>query len=166
LSFDIFIMPPAVVFVEDDFQVQSLYERGVFGEDRPVASGGEDWDEELLVPSHGRMVYVGQGESQFTFFDQPAPGLLYPKRKKKKKKTATPQLPPPPELELEPLSPAPIDWGDWEEICQLAPPPVPAPVGEDWESEIYPPWQPEDWDAEIAASQDREDWDAEIAASQ
>jgi hypothetical protein len=156
-------MPPAVVFLEDDFEVQAFHEREI-NEDRPVASGGENWDEELLVPSQGRMVYVGQGESQFTFFHEPAPGLLYPKRRKKKKKrTATPQLPPP---EPAPLSPAPIDWSDWEEICQSAPPPLPAPVGEDWEAEIYPPSPREDWDAEISASQDREDWDAEIAASQ
>jgi hypothetical protein len=151
LSFDIFIMPPAVVFVEDDFEVQDFNRRGMFGEDRPVASGGENWDEELLVPAQGGSVYVGQGESQFAFFHEPAPGLLYPKRKKKKKKKgrSNPQPPPP-----APASePAPIDWGDWEEICQFGPPPT-------------VPWQPEDWDAEISASKDREDWDAEIAASQ
>jgi hypothetical protein len=153
-------MAPAVVFQESDWEIQEFHEREMI-EDWPLTTG-ENWEEELLVP--GRMVYVGQGESQFVHFHEPAPGLLYPKRRKKKKKkrTATPQLPPP---EPAPLSPAPIDWSDWEEICQFAPLPPPWQP-EDWEAEISPPWQPEDWDAEIAASQAREDWDAEIAASQ
>jgi hypothetical protein len=169
-------MPPAVIFVEDDFEVQS-YRRD---EDWP--SGGENWDEELLVP--GRMVYVGQGQAQFLPFDQPDPGMIYPKRrgKKKKKKRTSPQPPPPPPAPV--TEPAPIDWEDWEELCQAAPPaPLPTPSWEpedwdaeiaasqwqpeDWESEITPPWQPEDWDAEIAVSQwEPEDWDAEISASQ
>jgi hypothetical protein len=124
-----------------------------------MASGGENWDEELLLP--GRMVYVGQGVSQFTHFDEPAPGLLYPKKKKKKR--TTPQLPPP--SAPAPLSPAPIDWSDWEELCQFGPPPAPWEP-EDWEAEICPPWQPEDWEAEISPPWQPEDWDAEIAASQ
>jgi hypothetical protein len=155
-------MPPAVVFVEQDSQLQS-YHRPTY-DDWPT--GGENWDEELLVP--GRMVYIGQGVSQFLPFDQPHPGVMWPKRKKKKKKTSQP--PPPP------VTPAPIDWSDWEELCQAAPPvpapPVPAPLPswepEDWDAEIAASqWEPEDWDAEIAASQwEPEDWDAEIAASQ
>jgi hypothetical protein len=161
LSFQIFIMPPAVVFVEEDSQVHEFHE---MNDDLPMASGGENWDEELLVP--GRMVYVGQGQSHYMFFDEPDPGLMYPKKKKKKKSASQP----PPSPAPAPLSPAPIDWSDWEEMCQFSPPPPPPPVmtwePEDWEAEISPPWQPEDWDAEISASQDREDWDAEISASQ
>jgi hypothetical protein len=85
----------------------------------------EDWDEELLVPAQGRLVYVGQGQCHYTYFHEPTPGMLWPKKKKKKKKAA-PQPPAPPVRE------------DWEaEIL----PPVAA----------YP--QLEDWDAEIAASQ-------------
>jgi hypothetical protein len=129
--------------------------------DELTPAAGEDWDHELLVPAQGRLVYVGQGQCQYTFHE-PTPGLLYPKkrRKKKKKKACTPQPPPP---EPEPLPPAPIDSEDWEEIC----PPVPHVdwQSEDWE-EICPPSPREDWDAEIAASQGKEDWDAEIAASQ
>jgi hypothetical protein len=133
-------MPPADVFY--DWEIQAFDRREML-EDRPLASGGgEDWDEELLVPAQGRLLYVGQGESRYTYFHQQTPGMLWPK--KKKKKSTSPQPPPPP---------APIDWSDWEELCQTAPSP---PV----------PWQPEDWDAEIAASQTKEDWDAEIAASQ
>jgi hypothetical protein len=137
-------MSPADVF----------YEWEMPEEEEPLAGGGEDWDEELLVPAQGRLLYVGQGQCHYTFFHQPTPGLLYPKRKKKrkrgKKKSTSLQFPPAP---LPP--PAPIDWGDWEEMCQ----------GEDWE-EICPPAPREDWDAEISASQDKEDWDAEIATSQ
>jgi hypothetical protein len=137
------------VDMESDWEIQEFHEREMT-EDRPVASGGEDWDEELLVPAQGRLLYVGQGESRYTHFHEPTPGLLYPKRRKKKK-TATPQPPlPPPAAE-----PAPIDWSDWEELCQFAPPPPPPA-----------PSPLEDWDAEISASQDRQDWDAEIAASQ
>ena len=167
LSFCSSIMPPAVVFLEEDSQLQEFYGR----DDDGLPSGGENWDDELLTP--GRMVYMGQGVSQFLPFDQPTPGLLYPKRrkKKKKKKATSPQLPPPPEPEPAPLSPAPIDWEDWEELCQFGPPPPPPAVPwepEDWDAEIAASqWQPEDWEAEIAASQwQPEDWDAEIAASQ
>jgi hypothetical protein len=171
-------MPPAVVFLEEDSQVQAFSRSA--DDEWPEASGGENWDEELLVP--GRMVYVGQGQAHYTFFDQPAPGLLYPKRRRKKKKKRTSPQPPTPPVAL---SPAPIDWEDWEELCQFSPPPPPVMTWEpeDWDAEIaasqdrWEPedwdaeiaasqWEPEDWDAEIAASQDREDWDAEIAASQ
>jgi hypothetical protein len=71
----------------------------------------EDWDEELLVPAQGRLVYVGQGQAHYVFFHEPTPQLLWPKKKKKKKKKkkATPQ------------------------------PPAPAPPPEDWEAEISPP---------------------------
>jgi hypothetical protein len=72
-------MPPAVVFIEEDSQIQQF--RPTY-DDWPT--GGENWDEELLIP--GRMVYVGQGQSQFTCIDESHPGILYPKRKKKKKK--------------------------------------------------------------------------------
>ena len=110
------------------------------------------------------MLYVGQGQSQYTFFHQPTPGLLWPKKKRKKrgKKKARSSLQPPPALEPEP---APIDWDDWAELCQSTPP-APTFMGKDCELEICPPSPREDWDAEIAASQDKEDWDAEIAASQ
>ena len=158
-------MPPAVVFIQDDSEIQQFREREMW-EDLPT--GGENWDEELLVP--GRMVYIGQGVSQFLPFDQPAPGVLYPKRRKKKKKGPSTPPPPPPAT----LTPAPIDWSDWEELCQAAPPVLPPPPPpeiwepEDWDAEIAASqWEPEDWDAEIAASQwEPEDWDAEIAASQ
>jgi hypothetical protein len=105
----------------------------------------EDWDEELLVPAQGRLVYVGQGQCQYTYFHQPTPGLLWPKKKRKKKKAKS-QPPSASAPEPVPPAPAPVDWEDWEEIC--------------------PPAPREDWDAEIAASQPKEDWDAEIAASQ
>jgi hypothetical protein len=85
---------------------------------------GEDWDSELLVQAQGRLVYVGQGQCHFTYFHEPTPGILWPKKKRRKKKKATPQ--PVPAL----------------------------PVGEDWEAEISPPAPPkEDWDAEIAVFQ-------------
>jgi hypothetical protein len=151
-------MSPSEVFLQDDWEIQALYESEM--SQQPLASGGEDWDSELLVPAQGRLVYVGQGQSHFAHFHQQTPGLLWPKKKRKKrgnKKKGTRQ--PPPEPAPEPLSPAPIDWSDWEELCQAAPP-VPAPP---------PPqtWEPDDWEAEIAASQwQPEDWDAEIAASQ
>jgi hypothetical protein len=103
----------------------------------------DDWDTELLVPAQGRLVYVGQGQMHYTYFHEPTPGLLWPKKKRKKKKKAKSQPPP-----------APV------------PAPAPVPSLEDWEAEICPPALREDWDAEIAASQPKEDWDAEIAASQ
>jgi hypothetical protein len=152
-------MPPAVVFQEADWEIREFHEREM-EEDWPLASGGENWDEELLVPAQGRLVYVGQGQSLFTHFHEPTPSLQYPKRKKK---SASPQLPPPAPA---PLSPAPIDWSDWEEICQFSPPPPVPWQPEDWEAEINPPWQPEDWEAEINPPWQPEDWDAEIAASQ
>jgi hypothetical protein len=158
-------MPPAVVFFEDP-EVQSFDRPDYDG--WPMATGGENWDEELLIP--GRMVYIGQGQMQYTFLDEPAPGVLYPKRRRKKKKRTSPQPPPPAPA---PVSPAPIDWSDWEELCQAAPPVPPPPPPEIWEPEDWnaeiaaSQWEPEDWDAEIAASQwEPEDWDAEIAASQ
>jgi hypothetical protein len=155
-------MPPAVVFFEDP----EAFHRPTYED---LSTGGENWDEELLVP--GRMVYVGQGQSQFLRIDEVEPGMVWPKRKKKKKKKASST--PPPSVPA-PASPAPIDWGDWEELCQAAPPlplpPLPTPSWEpeDWDAEIAASqWEPEDWDAEIAASQwEPEDWDAEIAASQ
>jgi hypothetical protein len=104
----------------------------------------EDWDAELLVPAQGRLVYVGQGQCHYTYFHEPTPGLLWPKKKKKKKKKKAKSQSPP--------EPVPL--------------PVPPPPGEDWEAEICPPAPKEDWDAEIAASQAKKDWDAEIAASQ
>jgi hypothetical protein len=85
----------------------------------------EDWDAELLVPAQGRLVYVEQGQCHYTYFHEPTPGLLWPKKKKKKKKASTPQPPPVPELR---------------------------PV-EDWDAEIAASQPKEDWDAEIAASQ-------------
>ena len=95
----------------------------------PQASG-EDWDEELMVPAQGRLVHVGQGQMHYSYFQQPTPGLLWPKKKKrrkrgKKKASSSPQSPPP-EPDPAPLPPAPIDWSDWEELCQSAPP-TPAP---------------------------------------
>jgi hypothetical protein len=111
-------------------------------------AGAEDWDSELLVPAQGRLVYVGQGQCHYTYFHQPTPGLLWPKKKRKKKrKKAKSQPPSAPEPAPAPApTPMPVDWEDWEEIC--------------------PPAPKEDRDAEIAASQPKEDWDAEIAASQ
>jgi hypothetical protein len=147
-------MPPADVFLEQDWEIEVFDRREMWEEDQPLTAG-EDWDSELLVPAQGRLLYVGQGQSRYTFFHHSTPSLLWPKKKrrKRKKKTASPQPPPPPP-EPTPVPPATIDWDDWEETCQTVPPtPAQAPVGEDW-------------DAEIAASQDKEDWDAEIAASQ
>jgi hypothetical protein len=132
-------MSPADVFFEWEMPQE---------EQPPAAAAAavDDWDAQLLVPAQGRMVYVGQGQMHYTYFHEPIPGLLYPKKKKKrgkKKKKASSQQPPsapvPP-----PPSPAPIDWGDLEEMYQTVP----------------------HWGLEIAASQDKEDWDAEIAASQ
>jgi hypothetical protein len=151
-------MPPAVVFLESDLEA---FHTPTY--DWP--SPGENWDEEV-VP--GRMVYVGQGQMMFLRIDEVDPGMVWPKRKPKKKKKGSTTSPPSPAPA--PASPAPIDWGDWEELCQAAPPAPPPPV---WEPEDVQPWEPEDWDAEIAASQREaedawqpEDWDAEIAASQ
>jgi hypothetical protein len=83
-------MPPAVLFLEQDFELQPFHRA-----DEDLPTGGENWDEELLIP--GQMVYVGQGVSQFTRIDEAHPGILYPKRrkkkkKKKKKKKGTPSL--------------------------------------------------------------------------
>jgi hypothetical protein len=160
-------MPPAVVFVEEDHQLQHAYQRDD-QDDWPTS--GESWDEELIQP--GRLVYVGQGQAQFVRADEPHPGILWPKRKKrskKKKKSRTP--PPPPPLPPPPsLSPAPIDWDDWEELCQEAPPlpPLPPQPTEQPEEEDPFPYEPEDWEDEIACyfaafHHQPEDWEAEIA---
>jgi hypothetical protein len=156
-------MPPAVIFLESDLEA---FHRPTY--DWP--SPGENWDEELVVP--GRMVHVGQGQMMFLRIDEVDPGMVWPKRRRKKKKKSSPQLPPPPP----PASPepAPIDWGDWEELCQAAPPVPPQEAEdvqpwepEDWDAEIAASqWEPEDWDAELASQWEPEDWDAEIAASQ
>jgi hypothetical protein len=83
----------------------------------------ENWDEELLVPAQGRLVYMGQGQCHYVFFHEATPAVLWPKKRRKKKKT-TPQPPAPPVGEY------------WEaEIQAAAAPPT------------------EDWDAEIEASQ-------------
>jgi hypothetical protein len=149
-------MPPAVVYIESDLEVHAFRRR-----DDEWPTGGENWDEELLVP--GRMVYVGHGQTQFLRIDEVDPGMMWPKRKKKKKKKGSSTPPPPPAPAT--LTPAPIDWEDWEELCQTAPPPLPTPSWEpeDWESEISPPWQPEDWEAEISPPWQPEDWEAEIS---
>jgi hypothetical protein len=161
-------MPPAVVFLEEDYQVQSYHRREDDYDDWP---SGESWDEDLIEP--GRLVYVGQGQSQFVRADEPHPGILYPKRRKKrgkKKKSRTPQPPPPPPPAS---SPAPIDWDDWEELCQEAPPvpaPLPSPPSPPAEPEEEDPSasEPEDWEDEIACyhaafHHQSEDWEAEIA---
>ena len=88
--------------MEEDWEIPAVYEREMWGmteqremNHQPLADdgGGEDWDTELLVPAQGRLVYVGQGQSQYTFFHQSSPGLQYPKKKKrkrnKKKKSAS-----------------------------------------------------------------------------
>jgi hypothetical protein len=163
-------MPPAVVFMEADWEIpkQPSAEDWEMTQ-QPLAGdgggGGEDWDSELLVPAQGRLLYVGQGESRYTFFHQSTPGLLWPKKKRRKRKKKTASLQPPPP-EPAPLPPAPINRGDWEELCQSAPPTPALWQPEDWEPDICPPSPREDWDAEIAASQAKEDWDAEIVASQ
>jgi hypothetical protein len=159
-------MPPAVIFYDPYNEVPS-YHRPTY-DDWFGATGGENWEEELVVP--GRMVYMGQGHSQFLRIDEVEPGMMWPKRRPKKKKTkkkkasSTPPPPPAPAL-----TPAPIDWGDWEELCQTAPPPPPPPVWgfpyEELGQEVPTPWEPEDWEAEIAASQwEPEDWEAELAS--
>jgi hypothetical protein len=159
-------MPPAVVFLELDIELPVYRHRADEEEDGAV--GGESWDEDLLIP--GRMVYVGQGQAQFVRVDEPDPGLLYPRRKKKKKKKKSQSSPPEPAPA--PASPAPIDWGDWDEICQFGPPPTPPSPVPVWEfpyeglclaAPVPTPWEPEDWEAEIAASQwVPEDWEPEI----
>jgi hypothetical protein len=164
-------LPPAVVFVETDSQIQSYHRNDDWpsGEswEEELPSGGENWDEELLIP--GRLVYVGQGQSQFVRADEPHPGMLWPKRRNKrsKKKKRSPQPPPPSS------SPAPIDWDDWEELCQEAPPvpappPPPPPPAEQSEEEEPSPSEPEDWEDEIACyhaayNHQPEDWEAEMA---
>ena len=90
-----------------------------------MAEKEEDWDEELLVPAPGRMVYMGQGQMHYVHFHKGTPDPLWPKRKRKKKKKKKKAAPEPP-------------------------PPAPAPK-EDWDAEIAAS-QKEDWDAEIAAS--------------
>jgi hypothetical protein len=153
-------MPPAVVYIESDLEVHAFRQR----QDDDWPTGGENWDEELLIP--GRMVYVGHGQTQFLRINEVDPGMMWPKRRHKKKKKASSTPPAPAPVRL---TPAPIDWEDWEELCQAAPPaPLPPWEPEDWDAEIAASqWEPEDWDAEIAASQwEPEDWDAEIAASQ
>ena len=163
-------MPPAVVFIETDYQVQAFHQR----DDEDDWPSGESWDDELVEP--GRLVNVGQGQMVFTPFDQPHPGMLWPKRKKrgKKKKSRTLQPPPPPPPPPS-STPAPIDWDDWEELCQEAPPvpaPLPSPPSPPAEqSEEEEPSEPEDWEEEIACyhaafHHQPEDWEAEIAASQ
>jgi hypothetical protein len=92
-------MPPAVIFLEEDFQVQAFSRRD---DEWLGATGGENWEEELLIP--GRMVYVGQGQMQFVRIDEPDPGLMFPKRRWKKKKRTSPQPPPPAPA---PVTPAP-----------------------------------------------------------
>jgi hypothetical protein len=69
-------MPPAHVFLEEDWEIpeQPPAEEWEMGEQPPAVS--EDWDEELLVPAQGRLVYVGQGQCHFAHFHQPTPGLL------------------------------------------------------------------------------------------
>jgi hypothetical protein len=152
-------MPPAVVFLELDIELPVLYHRADEEEDGAV--GGESWDDELIAP--GRMVYVGQGQAQFVRVDEEDPGLLYPKRKKKKKKKKKKksQVPEPAPA---PASPSPIDWSDWEEVCQFGPPLLPAApwVPEDWEPEICPPSPREDWEPEICPPSPREDWMPEL----
>jgi hypothetical protein len=147
-------MPPAVVFLELDIELPVLHRRAEEEEDGAV--GGESWDEKLLIP--GRMVYVGQGQAQFVRVDEADPGMMWPRRKKNKKKKKS-QLPPEPVPA--PASPAPIDWGDWEDICQfdLPLPDPPAWEPEDWEEEIAASqWEPEDWKPEICPPSPRENW--------
>jgi hypothetical protein len=55
-----------------------------------MADKAEDWEKELLVPSPGRLVYMGQGQMHYVYFHQGTPDPLWPKRKKKKKKTPQP----------------------------------------------------------------------------
>jgi hypothetical protein len=101
-------MSPADVFFEWEMDEQ------------PPAAG-EDWDSELLVPAQGRLVYVGQGQCHYTYFHEPTPGLLYPKKKKKKKKAKATSQHPPSAPAPEPLPPAPIDWGIGRRSARLPP---------------------------------------------
>jgi hypothetical protein len=164
-------MPPAVIYLETDIEAFHQYHQ------RPdeLATGGENWDEEVVDP--GGLVYLGQGQVQFLPFDFPEPGVMWPKRrrKKKKKKRSSSPAPSPTAPAPEPApAPAPIDWGDWEELCQAAPPPEPDYLS--WEPEEVPlepedlPWEPEDWDADLASqsepSWEPEDWESEIAIFQ
>ena len=177
-----------MAYYDYDPAKQGPYSRGfknTYDDELP----GENWDEELIDP--GCMVYLGQGQMMFLRINEVDPGMVWPKRRKKKKKKKS--SPPPPQLPSPAPEPAPIDWGDWEELCQAAPPqsppPPPVPVWEfpyeeltsptpwqpeDWDAELASqsedPWEPEDWDAELASQWEEpwqpEDWDAEIAASQ
>jgi hypothetical protein len=89
-----------------------------------MADKEEDWEKELLVPTSGRLVYMGQGQMQYVHFHKGTPDPLWPKKKKKKKKT-----PPPASFTT-----------TVEELgCRNS------------ENAGSPP--KEDWDAEIAASQ-------------
>jgi hypothetical protein len=73
-------MPPAVIYYEQDYEVQAYHHRP----DDDELPSGENWDEELVVP--GQMVYIGQGQLQFLRIDEVDPGMVWPKRRKKKKK--------------------------------------------------------------------------------
>ena len=157
-------MPPAVVYLETDEQVQTYYQR----DELP-----EIWEDELVEP--GCMQYIGQGQLQFLRVSEVEPGIVWPKRrrKKNKKKKSSPVPSPAPAPEPAP-APAPIDWSDWEELCQAAPPSsVPVwdfPYEELGETAPLPEsdWEPEDWGAELASQseEDPEDWEAEIAVFQ
>jgi hypothetical protein len=164
-------MPPAVIFY-DPYNEVPTYHRP----DDDWFTGGENWDEELVVP--GQMFYIGQGQMMFLRIDEVEPGMMWPKRRRRNKKKKASSTPPPPPAPV--IEPAPIDWGDWEELCQAAPPlpppPVPSPPAlpdplptpwepEDWDAEIAASqWEPEDWDAELASQWEPEDWDAELAS--
>ena len=167
LSFQSGTMPPAVVYLESDLEAFRQYHQP----DDELPTGGESWDDELVDP--GQMVYIGQGQAQFLRIGEVEPGLMWPKRRRKKKKKKKGTSPPPSPASPEPASPAPIDWGDWEELCQAAPPQSPPPPVwefpyEELTSPVSTPWQPEDWDAELASQSEPpwepEDWDAELAS--
>jgi hypothetical protein len=161
-------MPPAVVYHESDLEAFQQYHR----DELPT---GESWEEELVEP--GYMQYVGQGQMMFLRISEVEPGIVWPKRKKKKKKKKSSSSPPSPTVPESAPAPAPIDWGDWEELCQAAPPQSPPePDYLSWEPEEVPwepeevPWEPEDWDAELASQSETpwqpEDWEVEIAVFQ
>jgi hypothetical protein len=150
-------MPPAVVYHETDSEAFRQYHRD---DELPE----ENWEEELIDP--GRLVYVGQGQMMFLRISEVEPGIVWPKRRRKKNKKKKGTSPPPASPAPAPV-PAPIDWADWEELCQAAPPP--SPPESEWQSET--PWEPEDWEEEIACyhaayHHQPEDWEAEIVASQ
>ena len=42
-----------------------------------MAEKEEDWDEELLVPAPGRMVYMGQGQMHYVHFHKGTPDPLW-----------------------------------------------------------------------------------------